>query len=178
MGEIKSSIEIAMEKTKNLLLSPEEKERLHQEEIVNRVGVIVSRYQEGNLSLKDLENELKSHPEETRDSFSHHLLKAMIQNILITQDNQRIFEAITLLKKGTLDSGIMEKITNLVKENQKILKDGFSSIESLLRERLVHLGIQGDAVIPNTEESQEWHEFQRETRSKHERVLNRLKEKI
>jgi hypothetical protein len=99
MGEIKSSIEIAMEKTKNLHLSSEEKEKLHKEEILNRARGIVNRYLEGNFSVRDVENELKKYPTESRDSFSHHLLKALIQNIQLTQDNQRIFEAIPLFKK-------------------------------------------------------------------------------
>lgn len=65
-----------------------------------------------------------------------------------------------------------------MKESQKALREGSDSIEALVRKKLTHFGIQGNAVIPNTEESPEWEEFKRETSSKYERELNRLKEGI
>lgn len=178
MGEIKSSIEMAMEKTRNLIFSPAEKEKLHQEEILNRARGIVTRYQEGNLSLRNLEDELKNSPEEEKDFFSQQVVKEMVRNIQIAQDNQRILEAIPIVSKGKADPGILGKISSLANEHQKVLKEGIHSIESLLRERLASLGIQGDAVVPNIEESPEWQELNRETRNTYASELNRLKEMI
>jgi hypothetical protein len=178
MAEIKSSIELAMERTKDLHLSPAEKEKIRQEETLNRLNGMVRRYQEGGLSLRDLEDELKHQPQETRDAFTRHALKALIDGIQLAQDNQRIFDAITALKKGGMDAGIRKRIDDLVKENQKALEKGLHSIESLLREKLAGIGIRGNALIPNTEGSTEWQEFQRKTGSKFERELNELKEKI
>jgi len=178
MGEIKSSIELAMERTKDLHLSPAEKEKLQQEETLNKLNGMVRRYQEGGLSLRDLEDELKNQPEETRDNLTRFAVQALIDGIQLAQDNQRRFDAITALKKGGMDAEIRKRIDDLPRESQKALEEGLHSIESLLREKLAGIGIRGNALIPNTEGSTEWQEFQRRTGSKFERELNELKEKI
>jgi len=178
MGEIKSSIEMAMERTKKLLLSPEEKEKLHREELFNRAKGMVSRYQEGNLSLNDLETEVENHPAETRDFFFRLIFEKMIEDIRIGQDNQRVLDAISLFKKGKIDSHVLEMITAIEEEYEKTLQDGFRSVESLLKKKLEGLGIWGNALIPNVEGSAEWREFKGETVGKFEEELKELKAKI
>ena len=54
MGEIKSTLDLVLEKTKNLTLSSEEKESQKQKEVENRIKGMVQKYQDGILSINQL----------------------------------------------------------------------------------------------------------------------------
>ena len=54
MGEIKSTLDLVLEKTKNLTLSSEEKEEQNQKEIENRIKGMVQKYQDGLYSKSEL----------------------------------------------------------------------------------------------------------------------------
>jgi len=54
MGEIKSTLDLVLEKTKNLTLSSEEKEEQRQKEIENRIKGMMQKYQDGMLSKNQL----------------------------------------------------------------------------------------------------------------------------
>ena len=178
MADIKSSIEIAMERTKNLRLSSEEKERILQEEDRIRAVGVANRYGEGDLSLQMLERELSREPGETRNLFVGYLREALIQGIQITQDNQRILEAITVLKEGKVDREAVTEIANLEREYREELKEALSTVESILREELKGSGIHGNAVLPNIKESYEWQEREKRIRDAYDRQLELLKTRI
>ena len=178
MAEIKSSIELAMERTRDLHLTSEEKGKLGEEAIKNKAQGIVARYRDEVLSLDDLEEELKKHPEESRDFLNRHIVRELIQTVSVTTDNQRILVAITYLKKEKVDPGVLKKINDLIKEAQAALAEDFSTVESHLRKGFSAIEIGGNAVVPNTKESPEWLELRQETVAKFEQDLRLLKEKI
>ena len=55
MGEIKSTLDIVMEKTQNLSLSTEERQEQHNIEIVKRIKGLLQKYQDQTLSKNDLD---------------------------------------------------------------------------------------------------------------------------
>jgi hypothetical protein len=57
MGEIKSTLDLVMEKTKDLTLSSEEKKAQKQKEIENRIKGLLQKYQDGFLSKSELKTE-------------------------------------------------------------------------------------------------------------------------
>jgi hypothetical protein len=66
MGEIKSTLDLVLEKTKNLTLSSEEKETQKRKEIENRIKGMVQKYQDGILS----QNQLKTDYELLKKAFN------------------------------------------------------------------------------------------------------------
>ena len=54
MGEIKSTLDLVLEKTKNLTLSSEEKAEQKQKEIENRIKGMMQKYQDGVLFSEQL----------------------------------------------------------------------------------------------------------------------------
>ena len=58
MAEIKSAIELAMEKTKGMHLSREEKEKLKEEELHSRAQGLVNRFLEVDFNLKEVQKDL------------------------------------------------------------------------------------------------------------------------
>ncbi len=55
MGEIKSSIELAMERTKGLTFTEEERRKLEEEKERRLAQAMVSQYMRGEMSLSELE---------------------------------------------------------------------------------------------------------------------------
>jgi len=49
MGEIKSILELAMERTKHFATSEKEKEEMKQEEVLQKATSLFHRYREGHL---------------------------------------------------------------------------------------------------------------------------------
>jgi len=58
LGEIKSTIDLVLEKTRNLTLSKEEKLSLAQEELEKKIGVLLNRYLDSKACVKDTRNGL------------------------------------------------------------------------------------------------------------------------
>jgi hypothetical protein len=57
MGEIKSTLDLVMEKTKNLNLSNAEKEQQKNKEIKNRLRGLVQKFQDNILDTDNLRSE-------------------------------------------------------------------------------------------------------------------------
>jgi len=58
MGEIKSTLDLVMEKTRHLTLSPEEKDAQTKVEVHKRLKGLVQKYQDNLLRKDGLEKEL------------------------------------------------------------------------------------------------------------------------
>ena len=59
MGEIKSTLELAMERTKGFAVSEKEKDEMKQKEALRKATGLFHRYREGHLSLNDLLKEVE-----------------------------------------------------------------------------------------------------------------------
>ena len=60
MAEIKSTLDLIMERTKNLSLTPEERTEIRLKEIQAKVNGWTQRYIDGLLNASDVKNELES----------------------------------------------------------------------------------------------------------------------
>ena len=60
MGEIKSTLDLVMEKTKHLILSEDEKVDQRRKEIGQKIKGLIKKYQDGVLTMDRFENELQS----------------------------------------------------------------------------------------------------------------------
>ena len=54
MAEIKSTLDLIMERTKNLTLTKEEKKAIHTKEVKCRVRGWFQRYGDGSLTIRDI----------------------------------------------------------------------------------------------------------------------------
>jgi len=54
MGEIKSTLELAMEKTKKFAISEKEKEEMKQKEVLQKATGLFHRYRNGLLPLNEI----------------------------------------------------------------------------------------------------------------------------
>ena len=66
VGEIKSTLELAMERTRKFAISEKEKEEMKQKEVLKKATSLSHRYREGYLSLNDILKQIEKMEKKTR----------------------------------------------------------------------------------------------------------------
>ena len=151
MGEIKSTLELIMEKTKGLTMTGEEKHQMKQEEMAGMVRGLVQKYLDGILSLDRLRNELadagKKDPE-----MSHEILLGELKGRLEPgSDNEPVLKVMESI--GGMDTAPVRDLLEGFEE--RFEKERASRSKGLL-EGLSKKGISGSALIPNLNADPEW----------------------
>ena len=155
MAEIKSTLELAMERTKKIAISGEEREEIKQKEILQKATGLFHRYTEGSLSLKEVEKEIGRLEEVTRIVVKEILLSRWAEALSLSGENERLLMGIESLKGRTVDP-LREKVHDLLsryrEEKEKVKKEVRDRwVEALRRE-----GIYGSAVDPSIEADPLW----------------------
>ena len=149
MAEIKSTLDIIMEKTKNLTMTEKEKEELRRKEISGKIKGWVQKYLDDLVNLETLEAKLK------KETGLQEILKRELQGRLEPDgDNAKIFQLI----KGLL--GIKKDL--FVKIINKFQEDADSERSKRLeymKKQLIKRRIFGSAVIPNLGHDTEWNTY-------------------
>lgn len=176
MSEIKSAIELALEKTKGLDLSREEKERLREEEIEQKARSLVTRYLEVDFHIRELEKELSRIDPEQRPQLEKLILQEFVRTIQLDRDNRLNFQGMEALQPKA--AGLLEELKKFIQRYQKKRQEEYSQTEKNLRARFTALGITGSAVQVNMDGSQEWETSLATFQPPFEKELRLLKEKI
>ncbi|HAJ26574.1 MAG TPA: hypothetical protein DCG53_04910 [Syntrophus sp. (in: bacteria)] len=153
MAEIKSTLDLIMEKTKNLTLTEEEKKAIHTKEVKSRVRGWFQRYGDGSLTIRDL----KEYMEKERATFPEAeplLREECLAHVDPEADNQKIFQ-------------MMDEVLGIDYAPFQLLVDDFNN--ETLRHRteearnaldILHVqGISGTSVTPNLNLSPAWKAF-------------------
>jgi len=176
MAEIKSAIEIAMERTRGLRLSSEEKEKLKEEEFQSKAHALVVRFLEVDLHFREVEKELAKYPSEQRTQLEKIMIRDLVQVLNLDRDNEPVFQGIEILMPGA--SAAFPKIRELTEEYQQEKEAVRQKTAESLRAQWESLGISGSAVVPKVEESPAWAEALKAFRSAYEARLQSLKNQI
>lgn len=154
MAEIKSTLDIIMEKTKGLSMSDEEKKMFQKKEVEGKVRGFVQKFLDGRMDLEGLITETGTFEGEQYEMAREALIKECLDRIDPEADNK---SALRLLEQAAaVDPNPFHKILS---EFQKDLEKGRDTQEEKLRERLQEKGISGSAIIPNLEADQGWNQY-------------------
>ena len=152
MAEIKSTLDIIMERTKNLTMTDEEKASVRREKAEGKVKGWIQKYQDGAIGLdtlkSDFEKEVTEYPEVLP------ILKTQLLDcVKLNGDNGRILRLLDDIL------GISsERIENMIQSsNRKIDILRIKRIESL-GEQLKKRKIYGSSVVPNPNHGGNWQE--------------------
>ena len=176
MAEIKSAIELAMEKTKNLVIDSKEREEMAVKEIEDKVKAVIRRFTEEMIDHEDAAKELNKIQADSA------LKRTIIINNLVDQfdvhkDNKRLF---TLFHALEIDlpktiRGEFEKLNGKFREE---VGDREMAIRKRIKDVLAGLDITGSAIEPNLDAWEEWHEEIRRTSNIFEKRIEELKDKV
>lgn len=152
MAEIKSTIDLIMERTKNLSASPQERESYQRQEREKRLRGLVQRLLDDNLTLDGVKDELAKEKKNGSAAEVMGVLKdALAGHVDPEVDNERLFRYVNELV-GTPEDRLRETLAGCREEA--------TSRKAVLAERqkkdLESRGITGPAVLPNAEADPQW----------------------
>jgi hypothetical protein len=157
MAEIKSTLELALERTRRVSISPEEKEEIKRKESVQRATGIFHRFMEDTLSLNEVMRKIERIEEKARPMVRDTLLSRWIDAISLEAENEKPLRGIESLKGRSVDE-IRRKLKGLRSEYERRGLEAEQKMEIQLAEALRKEGIHGTAVVPRVKESREWKE--------------------
>jgi hypothetical protein len=150
MGKIRSTLDIVLEKTKNLNMDQDTKKGIRHRELADQARALVQRYMGSKATLNDVRAELDSSGAE-RPEFLELVTRDLLEHIQIDSDNRRVLDALEAfrgVKRDRAESSITAFRKRLDGEMIRQLAE--------LRDGLEARGIRGSAVIPNITRSAAW----------------------
>lgn len=174
MGEIKSTLDLVMEKTKNLSLSTEEREKQKEIEIEKKIRGLLQRLQDQRLSKDQLNSDYERLKKENNLSNNIILMNEIFNRLDLDKHNQ---ELLALLKD--LCGANTEEIESVLNDYQDAINAAASYRMIELREDLAQKHyISGSAVVPNLDADEIWQTEARDIRTKFEQKLDGEKDKL
>ncbi len=150
MTKIRSTIDIVMEKTKDLSVTEEEKQAFHHDEWLGKLKGWVQKFVDGLIKIEELKKDvdagIKDDPS-LRDAMKQEL----INHLEPDSDNSKIFSA--LQETLGISAEPYVKMIRSFQGNEEVYKT--ERIEDLKQE-LKKQGIYGSSVIPNITHDKAW----------------------
>ena len=160
MAEIKSTLNIIMEKTKDLTMTEAEREQLLREEWAGKIKGWVQNYQDNLINLETLRSELRKEGKERYFELQKILKKEILNRIEPDTDNCNLFkilENVLDIRREPLESAIN-------RFQEEVALERTSKLESL-KSQLSQMGISGSAVIPNLNNDTQWNRYYQERKN-------------
>lgn len=155
MGEIKSTLELAMERTKKFSISNKEREEMKQKEVRQKAASLFHRYRDGLLSLHEIGRQIDKMEEGTATTVKQLLLSQWIDALSLDGEGEKISKGVELLEQRNINEAKQEfrpLLSRYQREKEKVEeKVRVQLIEGLRKDR-----ISGSAVEPNFEGSELW----------------------
>jgi len=169
VAEIKSTIDLVLEKTRDLSLSSQEKQGLAQQELEKRLLGLISRYLDQLIPLCRLTEEMEAMPG-TEKELAVRLLKThLIAHLDLDRDNSSILTALEEIA-GIDTASLMTLQEEYRSEKEEAEKEITEKCLAGLRDR----GIAGSAVVPNLGKDPVWTHFLDGLRTKYQKSLEEM----
>ncbi|MGB9628777.1 MAG: hypothetical protein ACPL6D_08955 [Thermodesulfobacteriota bacterium] len=177
MAEIKSTLELALEKTKKIGISDEERQEIKQKEVLQKVSSLSHRYREGLSSLHEILKEIEKMDEKIRSWVVENLLNQWIETLSLDDEGERLFKGIESLKHRDTEE-MKQKFYDLLtlyqEEKEEIKKRVRIQLVEILRKEHIY----GSAVEPKLEESELYKKESEDLDRIYRMKLEELKEKL
>lgn len=172
MGEIKSTLDIIMEKAQDFTVTEEEKKAFQKKEVEVKVRGFLQKYLDGLMEIESFKQEMGAFGGNQQEMAREALKRECLDRIDPEADNARLLKLLDHLDdKNTLH------LLEILSEFQKDLEKERAVREKAVRERLRRAGVSGKAVIPNIEGDLEWIRYKSERRESFYEKLDLIKNK-
>jgi len=152
MTEIKSTLDLILEKTKHLTLSEEEKAELRLKEINGKIMGWIQKYRDTTIKLDSLRSELDLAEKEYGPGNVKNLLKkVLVRSVEPEQDNTPLFDLLEQLIEENTDI-----LYRLLDTFYRKCDEGKRRLADKINHALVEKGISGSAIVPNPVKDEEW----------------------
>ncbi|MBW1690518.1 MAG: hypothetical protein DRG87_08550 [Deltaproteobacteria bacterium] len=154
MGEIKSTIDLVLEKTNGLTLSSEDKEKLAQKELEKKIQGLISRYLDQFIPLSRLTEEMEKIAGAKKDLSVRLAKRHLLAHLDFDRDNSHILSALEEI--ADVDTA---PLVALQEQYQSEIEEAKKGITEKGIEKLRKKGISGSAVVPNLGRDPAWTQF-------------------
>ena len=156
MAEIKSTLDLIMERTKNLTMSDEEKRAFKARETAGKIKGLVQKHLDGLIDTDRFQAEVSALQREVKDDpmVDRVLAEECLDRIELDGNNERLFKMLETVT-GVDAQALKEKLKEV--ENQ--LKREKVIRENKLASELKSKGISGSAVILNISADPGWNKY-------------------
>jgi len=151
MGEIRSTLDIIMEKAERVIVTDEEKDAFMKNEIEGVVQGLLQKYLDGIMNQERLKREVEAMGSERYVLATAVLKKECLGRIEPEEDNHPFLEI--LAHVVGLDT---KPVRELLSGYQQEQEEKRGNHELSLKKRLEDKGISGTAVLPNLAADPEW----------------------
>jgi hypothetical protein len=154
MGEIKSTLDIIMEKTKGLTMTEAEKQSFQKREIEGKVSGFLLKFLDNLMDLDRLKTEMAGLGED-KQAMAQQILKAeCLSRIDPLVDNAPLIQALKYV--AGIDTGPLENALSMYHKDlaEQQAKHEVAALETLRQE-----GISGSAVVPNLNADPAWENY-------------------
>jgi hypothetical protein len=158
MAEIKSTLDLVLERTKNLAMTAEEKEKFQRREREENLRGWTRKFLNGLSDLKSLKKEMERVGKELQEEVRNILKELVIEQIKPEGDNRKAFQILEKLlgiNKDPYVAALRVFQARTASEQPEFLKRA--------RLRLAEQGISGSAVFPDISRDEEWNLFYQQT---------------
>jgi len=173
MAEIKSTLDIIMERTRGLTMSDEEKKTFRKNEVDGKVRGILQRFLDGLINRGRLKREIDALFKERHEMTKEALIKESLFRIDPKGDNAAILDVLEHV--AGVDPAPFKKI---LAEFHRDLEQYKIDRQSALLGNLEKKEISGTAVIPNIKADQEWARYISEIEKRLQAELDLLRSKL
>lgn len=171
MGEIKSTLDLVMEKTRHLTLSQEEKEEQKHIEVNKRLKGLLQKYQDNLLKKEHLEKELDSLRKAYDLKVDKMLSRMLLDSLKLGYKNESLLELLNEI--CGLDISGLETLFHDFQDAVRFTSEKrIKEVKADLAEKRF---ISGSAVVPNLETDNELILTVKEIKDKFDQILVREK---
>jgi hypothetical protein len=175
MAEIKSAIELAMERTKNLVMDEREKEESLVQEAENRLRALVRRFLDGAIYLEDFQNQYD------RIELTEEVKRSLLVDIVVggsdVGEDARLFDLLHVVERK-MDDRLKKELETLQGRFFAALEKKSGDVRKRILNRLKEIGVSGSALEPNLAVWDEWKEAVTETKEAFRGQLQQWKDRV
>ncbi len=169
MGEIKSTLDIIMEKAKQLEVTQEEKETIRRKEIEDQAKGMVQKALDGIVTVDNIIDEVEKMDEQAQRWCREKIAQECRERLDFEKDNAGL-----LLLMNKVCGNDIGQVKNLINEFREQMEGQASRLEAQMRRELEQKGIKGSAIVANYRAAPEWASFIKEHRSDFKKRLEEL----
>lgn len=177
MTEIKSTLELALERTRKMSISEEEKEEIKRKEIVQKATGMFHRYLDDHVSLNEILREIERIEDKAGAAIRETLLSQWIDAVSLDERSEKLLRGIGFLKGRSI--GTVEKsLESLRSEYERERQETEQRIRTRLEDALREEEIFGSAIVPHVKGSEEWRETIRTIEQSYREKIEEVKEAL
>ncbi len=168
MGEIRSTLDIIMEKAKGVQVTDEDRAAFMRREVEGKIRGLLQRYLDGVVNEERLQSEIEALGDDRHEVAMESLRRECLERMVLDGDNRALLDI--LAHVAVFDT---EPVEGLLLQYRQDREKKRADRESVLREQLKNQGISGSAVVPNLKADPEWIDYLAEEKDRfHQRIAS------